>query len=66
MMEEEDLDESYNHRRAVREAKSTVKPKGVGIGSGPKFTYNGKAAGGFKEDKKEVLKLILIYFSNDI
>jgi hypothetical protein len=53
MMEEEDLDESYNHRRAVREGKSTVKPKGVGIGSGPKFTYNGKTAGGFKEDKKE-------------
>jgi len=51
--EEEDLDESYNHRRAVREAKSTVKPKGVGIGSGPKFTYKDKAAGGFKEDKKE-------------
>jgi hypothetical protein len=53
MMEEDDLDESYNHRRSVREAKSTVKPKGVGIGSGPKFTYNGKTAGGFKEDKKE-------------
>ena len=53
MMEEEDLDESYNHKRAVREGKSTVKPKGVGIGSGPKFTYNGKTAGGFKEDKKE-------------
>jgi hypothetical protein len=55
MMEEEDedLDESYNHRRAVREAKSTVKPKGVGIGSGPKFTYKGKTTGGFKEDKKE-------------
>jgi hypothetical protein len=53
MMEEDDLDESYNHRRSVREAKSTVKPKGVGIGSGPKFTYNGKTSGGFKEDKKE-------------
>jgi hypothetical protein len=55
LMEEDDeeLDESYNHRRAVREGKSTVKPKGVGIGSGPKFTYNGKTAGGFKEDKKE-------------
>jgi hypothetical protein len=53
MMEEEDLDESYNHKRAVREGKSTVKPKGVGIGSGPKFTYKSKAAGGFKEDKKE-------------
>jgi hypothetical protein len=55
MMEEddEDLDESYNQRRTVREAKSTVKPKGVGIGSGPKFTYKDKAAGGFKEDKKQ-------------
>jgi len=55
MMEEddEDLDESYNRRRTVREAKSTVKPKGVGIGSGPKFTYKDKAAGGFKEDKKQ-------------
>ena len=53
MMEEEDLEESYNPRRAVRESKSTIKPKGVGIGSGPKFTYKDKAAGGFKEDKKE-------------
>ena len=56
MMEEdddEDLDESYNQRRTVREGKSTVKPKGVGIGSGPKFTYNSKAVGGFKEDKKQ-------------
>ena len=51
--DEEDLDESYNPRKAVREGKSTVKPKGVGIGSGPKFTYKDKAAGGFKEDKKE-------------
>jgi hypothetical protein len=51
--EEEDLDESYNPRKAVREAKSTIKPKGVGIGSGPKFTYKDKAAGGFKEDKKQ-------------
>ena len=56
MMEQEDdddLDESYNPRKAVREAKSTIKPKGVGIGSGPKFTYKDKAAGGFKEDKKQ-------------
>ena len=51
--EEEDLDESYNPRKAVREAKSTIKPKGVGIGSGPKFTYKNKSAGGFKEDKKQ-------------
>jgi hypothetical protein len=52
-MDDEDLDESYNPRKSVREGKSTVKPKGVGIGSGPKFTYNNKAAGGFKEDKKQ-------------
>jgi hypothetical protein len=51
--EEKDLDESYNHRRTVREGKSTVKPKGVGIGKGPKFSYNNKAKGGFGEDKKE-------------
>jgi hypothetical protein len=51
--EEEDLDESYNHRKSVREGKSTVKPKGVGIGSGPKFTYKDKAKGGFDEKKKE-------------
>jgi hypothetical protein len=51
--DEEDLDESYNHRKSVREAKSTVKPKGVGIGSGPKFTYKDKAKGGFDEKKKE-------------
>jgi hypothetical protein len=47
------LDESYNYRRSVREAKSTVKPKGVGIGSGPKFTYKDKAKGGFDDKKKE-------------
>jgi len=56
--DEEDLDESYNHRRAVREAKSTVKPKGVGIGSGPKFTYKDKAKGGFDEKKKEGSKSV--------
>jgi len=48
-----DLEESYNPRRAVREGKSTVKPKGVGIGKGPKFTYKDKAGGGFDENKKE-------------
>ena len=55
MMEEDDIDlsdymeEAYNPKKATK----SVKPKGVGIGSGPKFTYNNKAAGGFKEDKKE-------------
>ena len=57
MMEDDNyeggMDESYNRRRTVRESKSTIKPKGVGIGSGPKFTYKNKAAGGFKEDKKQ-------------
>ena len=57
MMEDDNyeggMDESYNRRRTVRESKSTIKPKGVGIGSGPKFTYKTKAAGGFKEDKKQ-------------
>ena len=53
MDEEEDLEESYNRRRTVRESKSTIKPKGVGIGSGPKFTYKDKASGGFDEKRKE-------------
>ena len=39
------LDEAYNHKKAI-------KPKGVGIGSGPKFSYKA-TKGGFKEDKKE-------------
>ena len=42
------MEEAYNPKKATKS-----KPKGVGIGSGPKFTYNNKAAGGFKEDKKE-------------
>ena len=46
-MDDSDVDESY-----IREGKSTIKPKGVGIGSGPKFAYK-KSAGGFKEDKKQ-------------
>ena len=50
MMDEEDLEESYNPRRAVRESKSTAKGR---VGSGPKFTYKDKAAGGFNEKRKE-------------
>ena len=45
--DESGVDESY-----IREGKSKTNPKGVGIGSGPKFTYK-KSAGGFKEDKKQ-------------
>ena len=43
-MDEEDMDDMTNE---------TYKPKGVGIGKGPKFSYKDKAAGGFKEDKKQ-------------
>ena len=46
-MEDEDMDEMEDM------ANETYKPKGVGIGKGPKFSYKDKAAGGFKEDKKE-------------
>jgi len=46
-MEDEDMDEMENM------ANETYKPKGVEIGKGPKFSYKDKAAGGFKEDKKE-------------
>ena len=64
MMDEDDdmLDEAYNHKKAkkseTKEGKMSVKPKGVGIGSGPKFKYKDKAAGGFKEDKKEGPKMM--------
>ena len=47
--QEEDLDEEY----FTNESKSSVTPKGVGIGKGPKFSYDNKAKGGFDEDKKE-------------
>jgi hypothetical protein len=52
------IDESYNPKRVkkseTKESKiSTKKPKGVGIGSGPKFSYKSSGKGGFKEDKKE-------------
>jgi hypothetical protein len=43
-MDEEDMDDMTNE---------TYKPKGVGIGKGPKFSYKDKVAGGFKEDKKQ-------------
>ena len=47
------MEESRNRRKAIRESKSTIKPKGVGIGSGPKFNYNNKATGGFNVKRKE-------------
>jgi hypothetical protein len=36
-----------------KSVKKTIKPKGVGIGSGPKFSYKNKVSGGFKEDMKQ-------------
>ena len=42
---DESLDEAYNHKKAI-------KPKGVGIGNGPKFSYKA-TKGGFNEKKKE-------------
>jgi hypothetical protein len=51
-MGDDDLDESYDHRRSVREGKSTVKPKGI-VGKGPKFSYDNKSKGGFDEDMEE-------------
>ena len=53
MEEEDDMNESYNRRKAVREAKSTIKPKGVGIGNGPGKTEIKKVSGGFNEKKKQ-------------
>ena len=46
MLDEESIGESYNPKKAV-------KPKGLGIGKGPKFSYKTSGKGGFKEDKKE-------------
>jgi hypothetical protein len=53
---EESLEEAYSHKKVkkeTKESKKSIKPKGVGIGSGPKFKYKDKSSGGFKEDKKE-------------
>ena len=53
-MEEEDyynpeMEEEYGMDDLTNE---TYKPKGVGMGSGPKFSYKDKAKGGFDEKKK--------------
>jgi hypothetical protein len=47
---DEELDESYDHKKVgVKEAKMTVKPKGVGIGK-PDFKYDGETE--YKSPKK--------------
>ena len=50
--EDEELDED-DEEMDEKWSNESYKPKGVGIGKGPKFSYKDKAAGGFKEDKKE-------------
>jgi len=51
---EDDLDESYNPNSVSEGKKLSMKnPKGVGLGHGPKFSYEKSGKGGFKEDKKE-------------
>ena len=46
-MEDDDMEDDDN----MMESKSTIKPKGVGMGK-PKFDYK-KTTGGFKEDMKQ-------------
>ena len=46
MMEDDDMEDD-----SMMESKSTIKPKGVGMGK-PKFDYK-KTTGGFKEDMKQ-------------
>jgi hypothetical protein len=53
-MDEEDMDDEVVYEIEMDDmTNETYKPKGVGIGKGPKFSYKDKAAGGFKEDKKQ-------------
>ena len=52
--DEDDLDESYNPQYVGEAKKLAVKkPKGVGLGHGPKFSYKSSGKGGFNDDKKE-------------
>jgi hypothetical protein len=49
----DDMDNMFGESYNPKKAKRTIKPKGVGMGSGPKFKYDKPNNGGFKEDKKE-------------
>ena len=52
--DEDDLEESYNPQYVGEAKKLAVKkPKGVGLGHGPKFSYKSSGKGGFNDDKKE-------------
>ena len=51
---DDDMEESYNPQYVGEGKKLAVKkPKGVGLGHGPKFSYKSSGKGGFKDDKKE-------------
>jgi hypothetical protein len=57
-MEYDDIEESYNPKRARKgehtESKKSIKPKGVGIGKGPKkVNFKSNTEGGFNEKKSE-------------
>ena len=49
-LDEEDVEDLEEMDDLTNE---TYKPKGVGMGSGPKFSYKDKAKGGFDEKKKQ-------------
>jgi hypothetical protein len=54
MEESEEMDEeNWQMDEAFKKGKKSIKPKGVGIGHGPKFSYKKGPSKGFKEDKKE-------------
>jgi hypothetical protein len=53
---EEDADSDYLGMDDL--TNETYKPKGVGMGSGPKFSYKDKAKGGFDDKKKMAPKSV--------
>ena len=53
--EEEDEEEEFELDESYSPKKSTIKPKGVGMGSAKKFSYK-KQTGGFDEKKPEAFK----------
>jgi hypothetical protein len=52
-MEEDSYNPEMEEEHGMDDLRNeTYKPKGVGMGSGPKFSYKDKAKGGFDEKKK--------------
>jgi hypothetical protein len=52
-MDDDNMDDDDMGMYESKSVKKTIKPKGVGIGTGPKFSYKNKVSGGFKEDMKQ-------------